>query len=103
MRSAIAPDGRDVTSELHRKDGRDLLLETGEVVELTLDAPPMLPGSARTYLSRTTGWYRYHAPETGPPDTALLDYLLREPRGISKMSIAWMNAALTSLAVAPAR
>ncbi|HEU4939982.1 MAG TPA: hypothetical protein VFT97_00020, partial [Candidatus Eisenbacteria bacterium] len=103
MRSAIAPDGRDVTPELLQKDGRDLLLETGEVVELTLDAPPTPPGSARTYLSRTTGWYRYHAPETGPADTALLDYLLREPHGISKMSIAWMNAALTSLAVAQAR
>jgi len=103
MRSAIAPAGRDVTPELRQKDGRELLLETGEVVDLTLDAPPIPPGAARTYLSRTTGWYRYHAPETGPPDTALLDYLLREPHGISKMSIAWMNAALTSLAAAPAR
>src|SRR5262245_31323530 len=98
MRSAVAPDGRDVTPELHAKDGQDLLLETGDVVELTLDAPASAPGSARTYLSRTTGWYRYHAPETGPPDTALLDYLLRERHGITKMSIAWMNGALNSLA-----
>lgn len=101
MRSAIAPNGRDVMPELHAKDGQDLLLETGEVVELMLDAPALAPGSARTYLSRTTGWYRYHAPETGPPDTVLLDFLLRERHGITKMSIAWMNTALTSLAAAP--
>ena len=102
MRSAIAADGRDVAPNLRAKDGRDLLLETGEVVELALDDPPPAPGLQRTYLSRATGWYRYHAPETGPPDTELLTYLLREPHGITKMSIAWMNAALTSLALAPA-
>lgn len=98
MRSATASDGRDAAPPLRAKDGDDLVLNTGDVVELTFAAPPLSPGKARTYLSRTSGWYRFHAPETGPPDAALLDYLLREPGGISKMSITWMNAALRSLA-----
>jgi len=98
MRSALAGDGRDAAPMVRAKDGVDLVLNTGDVVEMTLDAPPLAPSMARTYLSRTTGWYRFHAPETGPPDTALLDYLLREPRGISKMSILWMNEALRDLA-----
>ncbi len=100
MRSAIASDGSDVASPLRSKDGDDLVLNTGDTVELTFAAPPLAPGKSRTYLSRTSGWYRYHPPETGPPDTALLDYLLREPRGISKMSVTWVNAALRSLASA---
>jgi hypothetical protein len=97
-RSAIAGDGRDAAPMLRARDGVDLVLETGDAVEMTLDEPPLAPGRARTYLSRTTGWYRFHAPETGPPDTALLDKIAREPRGISKMSIVWMNDALRALA-----
>jgi hypothetical protein len=100
MRSAIANDGRDTAPALLAKDGNDLVLNTGDTVELSFATPPIAPGKSRTYLSRTSGWYRFHAPETGPPDTVLLDYLLREPRGISKMSISWMNAALRSLASA---
>ena len=100
MRSAVANDGRDAAPSLRARDGRDLVLNTGESVELAFDAPPLAPGMSRTYLSRTGGWYRFHAPQTGPPDTALLDYLLHEPRGISKMSVTWMNAALQSLASA---
>jgi hypothetical protein len=99
LRSAVTHDGRDAAAALRARDGDDLLLDTGEAVELAYEDPPLAPGRARTYLSRTTGWYRYHAPETGPPDTALIEYLVREPRGISKMSIAWMNDALQSLAM----
>lgn len=97
VRSALANDGRDAAAALGARDGDDLVLEVGGAVEIALEAPPRAPGLARSYVSRTTGWYRFHAPETGPPDRELLGRLLGEPRGISRMSVAWMNRSIRSL------
>jgi hypothetical protein len=97
MGSAVAADGRDVSDALRNRDGTDLVLEVGDQVELSFAVPDIAPGMARSYLSRAHGWYRFHAPETGPADTALLRGLLRERHGISKTSVAWMNRALQTL------
>ncbi len=97
MGSAVAADGRDVSAALQKRDGTDLVLEVGDQIQLSFVVPDAAPGKARTYLSRAHGWYRFHAPETGPTDTALLRSLLRERHGISKTSVAWMNRALLAL------
>ena len=97
MGSAVAADGRDVSDALRKRDGSDLVLEVGDQIELSFAVPDAAPGMARSYLSRAHGWYRFHAPETGPADTALLRGLLQERRGISKTSVAWMNRALQAL------
>jgi hypothetical protein len=97
MGSAVAADGRDVRAALQERDGTDLVLEVGDQIQLSFAVPDAAPGKARTYLSRAHGWYRFHAPETGPADTALLRGLLRERHGISKTSVAWMNRALLAL------
>jgi len=97
MRSAVRADGSDVRAALLARDGTDLVLEVGDQVELSFAVPDAAPGMVRSYLSRAGGWYRFHAPETGPADTALLRSLLRERHGISKTSVAWMNGALRTL------
>ncbi len=101
--SAIRDDGGDVRPALRARDGDDLVLTTGETVDLTFAAPESPAGAARTYLARTHGWYRFHTPETGLPDAALLDYVLHQPRGVSKMSVAWMNNALATLTLRDGR
>jgi hypothetical protein len=97
MRSAVRAGGSDVRAALQARDGTDLVLEVGDQVELSFAVPDAAPGMVRSYLSRASGWYRFHAPENGPADTALLRRLLRERHGISKTSVSWMNGALRTL------
>jgi hypothetical protein len=96
MLSAIDQKGRDLRQILVSADGREEQLETGDAVELRFSAPPLLPGKARSYMLRSTGWYRIHAPEEGLPDLTLLS-AASAPGGIARISSLRMNAALESL------
>jgi hypothetical protein len=96
-RSASSSRGGNLGSALESRDGRDLILETGDEIDLTYAVPPLAAGKARSYLSRATGWYRFHTPETGAPDTTLLAGLFHRQHGISRISIAWMNRAIREL------
>jgi len=98
--SAVGPRGSDVREQLSTVEGSSLTLEPGESAELSFGVPEVPGGKARTYLLRTHGWYRIHAPETGEPDVALLGALLSDPLGISKASVARMNAALGAMEIA---
>jgi hypothetical protein len=50
---------------------------------------------ARSYLARTTGWYRIDAAESAEPDVALLGRLSREGAGTIAVGLA--NQALARL------
>ncbi|MGW8282271.1 MAG: hypothetical protein ACWGON_03120 [Gemmatimonadota bacterium] len=95
-RMVMEHDGRDVRGLLAEVDGAELVLETGDAVELTFQVPPVPDGMARSYLIATTGWYRIHAPESDAPPRADLARIGSEPGAVSKMSVARMNEALTA-------
>jgi len=98
--SAVGMQGTDVRGLLATIDGRPWRLEPGDSARLTFGVPDVPVGKARSYLLRTHGWYRIHAPEVGEPDAALLGALLSDPLGISKAAVARMNAALGAMEIA---
>jgi hypothetical protein len=67
-------------------------------VELQFDVPPDEPGRARSYLVRSTGWYRIHTAEEGEPDLTLLGSVMK-PGGVAGASVIRLNAALERLRV----
>lgn len=90
--------GRDVGAAIAAVDSTYLTLETGDGAELRLrDAPPAA-SKRRSYILRSTGWYRLRTPAEGPPDTSLLALVARDPWGVSRASVTLMNDALAALA-----
>ena len=77
-------------------DGREQRLEPGEWMELHFEVPPIAAGRARSYMARTTGWYRIHASETNEPDQALLASVMK-PGGVADVAAARLNTALDRL------
>ncbi|MGD2218167.1 MAG: hypothetical protein PVJ64_15525 [Gemmatimonadales bacterium] len=96
--TAVDASGRDVRAPLSAVDRDHYVLEPGDFAELAFRVPPTQEGAARSYLVRTTGWYRVHAPEIGEPDVATLDWLERQPGSIARFSVILMNEALRTLA-----
>jgi len=96
--SAIDASGRDVRAPLRAIDDEHYVLEPGDFAELVFRVPPAPDGAARSYLVRTTGWYRIHAPETGEPEVATLAWLESQPGSIARFSVTLMNEALKTLA-----
>jgi hypothetical protein len=98
MQSAIDQKGRDLRDVLVSADGRDVQLETGDSIELHFSVPPVVQGKARSYVLRSTGWYKIHASEEDEPDLPLLNSV-SVPGGIARISAIRMNAALEMLRV----
>ena len=94
LTAALDSSGTDLRALLGVADGRYLALETGQRVALTYDVPASAPGMARSFVLRSTGWYRIHTPEAGQPDTAMLTRVAHEPGAISRIAVAMMNDAL---------
>ncbi len=91
---AARADGRDVGDVLRTADGRHLTMERGDTVELVFAAPPARAGLERTYLLRTTGWYRIHSRGTGLPDVRTLARLVVDRDGMARLAVEWSNARL---------
>lgn len=90
-------NGRDVREALAAGDGRALTLETGDAAELRFAAPDPAAGLGRSYLLRSTGWYRIHVAETGQPDVALLARIGSGGYSISRISVGRLNDALAAM------
>ncbi|MGH7514823.1 MAG: hypothetical protein ACREOQ_18100 [Gemmatimonadales bacterium] len=95
--TAIDDLGQDVRGLLADADTGSFVMEQDDFAELRYEVPAIPPGRSRTYLLRSTGWYRIHTPEIAEPDVTLLDRVLREPRAISRISIARMNEVLRAV------
>jgi hypothetical protein len=95
-----APDtgGRDMLPLLTQVDRRYYTMETGEAAELRFQVPPVPTGQSRSYLVRSTGWYRIRAAAEGETEVALLDRLLVEPGAASRFSVERMNHVLQAAA-----
>jgi hypothetical protein len=96
--SARDAAGRDVAPLIAAADDRDYALAHRDAAELRFGVPARPAGTSRTFLLRTTGWYRVDTPNDGVPDVAALDALGRDPLAISRASVALLNAALVRLA-----
>jgi hypothetical protein len=90
--------GRDVAPLIAAADDRHLVLAHGDAAELRLRVPERPAGTSRSYLLRTTGWYRIDTPNDNVPNVAALDALGRDPLAISRASVTRLNAALARLA-----
>ena len=96
--SARDATGRDVAPLIAAADDRYFVLERGDNAEIRLLVPERPAGASRTFILRTTGWYRIDTSHAGAPDVAGLDALGRDPLAISRASVARLNAALERLA-----
>jgi len=96
--SAHDSAGRDVAPLLAAADDHYFIMANGDGAELLLRVPERPAGTSRTFLLRTTGWYRVDTPNVGVPNVAEIDALGRDPLAISRASVARFNAALVRLA-----
>jgi hypothetical protein len=99
--SAMDRSGADVAPQISSLDGRHYVMENGVSAELRFRVPDVPAGRARSYLVRSSGWYRIHAPEIEPADVALLRQVLTEPQGASRVAVGRMNDALLALGGRP--
>jgi hypothetical protein len=95
--SAVDQSGADVASLISSLDRRHYVMETGVSAELRFRVPDVPAGRVRSYLVRSSGWYRIHAPEVKAPDVALLRKVLTEPYGASRVAVGRMNDAMLAL------
>ena len=102
LRLVMARDagGRDVAPLIGAVDHRDWALDHGASGEVVFAVPPETPGLSRSYLLRSTGWYRVDAPETGEPDLATLGSFARDSLAVGRASVMRLTAALAQLAEA---
>jgi hypothetical protein len=98
LASARDRHGRDVRPAIAAIDGSYLALETGEGAELRFQDAAPIAGKRRTYLLRSTGWYRLQTPNTGAGDPAFLAQVSTDARGVSRSSVERMNQALLAMA-----
>jgi hypothetical protein len=101
VESAVDQSGADVAPRISSLDGRHYVMENGVSAELRFRVPDVPAGRARSYLLRSSGWYRIHAPEIQPPDVALLRKVLTEPYGASRVAVGRMNDAMLVLGARP--
>lgn len=97
--SADAPRTPRASVLLSRRDGVVLDMERGDTVRLSVrdTLPRPSSGMVRSYLARTSGWYRIHGRDDGEPDIALLSALGRSPHGGARISVTRLNEALALL------
>ncbi|MFQ5889362.1 MAG: hypothetical protein ACE5JR_04840 [Gemmatimonadota bacterium] len=95
---AVDRAGRDVRRLLSGIDGKEYVMERGDFADLTFRVPPVQQGLGRSYVLRSTGWYRIHTPGVGEPDLWALERIESEPGAVARLSVARMNAALAAMA-----
>ena len=89
-------EGRDVRPRIAAIDGDYLVMETGDATELSFAVPALPAGMTRTYLLRSTGWYRIHIDGRGEPDAELLSRIASEPGGVSRIAVERRDRALAA-------
>ncbi|HTT66718.1 MAG TPA: hypothetical protein VMF70_01695 [Gemmatimonadales bacterium] len=90
--------GRDIAPLIAAVDHRDYALAHGASAEVVLAVPPLPSGQTRSFLLRSTGWYRVDTPEAGAPDLAALTAFGRDSLAVGRASVLRLNAALAALA-----
>lgn len=99
--SALDQSGADIAPLITSLDRQYYVMENGISAQLSFRVPDVPAGQVRSYLVRSSGWYRVHAPEVKTPDIALLYRVHNEPFGASRASVARMNDALLAMGARP--
>ncbi|MGH7582230.1 MAG: hypothetical protein ACREL5_03280 [Gemmatimonadales bacterium] len=88
----------DALERLQRMDGRYLDMERGDTVAIAVrdTAAAPSPGVTRSYLARTSGWYRVHGRDDAAPDIAALTALGQGPHAPARLAVIRMNEALVA-------
>jgi len=94
LTSASDSTGQDLRPLLRHFDERTYRMTRGTVAELSFPDPPRTAGLERTYLARTSGWYRIGCDTTRAPDHALLTRLAGEPHAAAHIAVERANQAL---------
>lgn len=90
-----SPKYPDALARLAIADGRMLDMENGDTVRMEVrDAMPPARGMTRSYLARTTGWYRIHGRDNADPDVAMLTALTKQPHGGARIAVTQLNEML---------
>jgi hypothetical protein len=96
--AAVAPRDTAALRHLTARDGTYLDMERGDTVRLTVrDTAVLAAGMERSYLSRTSGWYRIHGRDDGAPDFATLAAMMRGPHGPAQVAVSRMNSLLAEM------
>jgi hypothetical protein len=98
--SARSVKGSDVLRELVAVDGSDYVISPSDTADVAFRAPPVPEGRSRTYLARTTGWYRMYTQDGTAPQVGYLNILESGPDAVARFSIEQMNRALSLMAAA---
>ena len=86
---ATGPGGRDLRSELSASDERYLTALTGDEVELVFRAPPEpAPGTERSVMARTAGFYHIYVEQSGPPRLDVVQRILEEPLFVNRYMLS---------------
>lgn len=86
LRSAVDQDGGDLRASLVSGDSLyHVMSRIGESAELTFEAPPMVPGSARSVVLHSRGHYHRLHKSSGPPDLPRL-FSFRRPGSFPNMA-----------------
>jgi hypothetical protein len=93
----VAAGGERIRSRLAAVDREYVVLDAGDYYELEFRVPDVPPGTARSYLLESSGWYRVHTDQTQPAQIALLRQADTERYGISKISVARLNQVLNGI------
>ncbi|HEX5818926.1 MAG TPA: hypothetical protein VFY20_08600, partial [Gemmatimonadales bacterium] len=92
------PGSFDPAGLVRATDREYLSIEPTQVAELAVPVPPLRVGMARTFLVRSSGWYRVHGDETAPPEHELLTQLQQPgPYAASRTAVGLMNEALAAV------
>lgn len=87
----------DGLARLASADGVMLDMEMGDTVALTVaDAAPAARGMTRSYLLRSSGWYRVHGRDTDAPIAATMAGLA-QPNGAARLAVVRLNEALAMI------
>ena len=89
--------GQDVRGPLSEKDGRRVMLEQGDSIEMVFGAPHANADRSRSAFVEATGYYTPLVPADGAPRPELFEGLLAEPGAIARWSLR-MFAEETALA-----
>ncbi len=86
--------GANIGTALASADGQYYVLEQGDAADLAFVPPPERPGSRRSYILESNGYYRIHITPTGAPRRQLLSSFTNEPGAFGRYSLRILNGWL---------
>ncbi len=96
-------EGRDLRRPLLRADGRVHTMEGQDTLDVRFVVGPGPGRLERTYFIEATGWYSPEEPGSGGPDRSQAGRVVREPHGLSRLSVVRLNETLGRMAAAAER